>query len=89
MVWAGQDRLASSSGALTSLAWSGREGSTLAGGTHAGAVLVWDTRAGPDPRAGTGFAASHTEPVYSTVWTASKTGTELMTGSSEGTVCWY
>ena len=32
------------------------------------------------------FEASHSEPIYKTIWTASKTGTELMTGGADGIV---
>lgn len=32
------------------------------------------------------FEHCHSEPVYSTIWTASKSGTELMTGGSDGFV---
>ena len=46
----------------------------------------WDTRAGPAPVSVVGVAACHTQPVYSTVWVASKTGSELMTSSADGTI---
>ena len=46
----------------------------------------WDTRAGPAPVSVVGVAACHTQPVYSTVWVASKTGSQLMTSSADGTI---
>ena len=35
------------------------------------------------------FENSHTEPVYKTIWTASKSGSEIMTGGSDGLVRWW
>ena len=35
------------------------------------------------------LAASHTEPVYCSKWTASKTGMEMMTSSEDGEVKWW
>ena len=33
--------------------------------------------------------ASHSEPVHCSMWTASKTGTEMMTSSEDGQVKWW
>ena len=49
-------------------------------------MVRWDTRAGPEPVSVVGVAECHTQPVYSTVWVASKTASELMTSSADGTI---
>ena len=46
-------------------------------------------RTGPQPVASVRFENSHTEPVYKTIWTASKSGSEIMTGGSDGLVRWW
>ena len=74
---------------LTSLAYSPKEPQVLAGGCYSGQVSWWDVRTGPHPVASVSFENSHTEPVYKTIWTASKSGSEIMTGGSDGLVRWW
>ena len=57
------DVLASSS-PLTSIAHSGKEPASLAGGCYSGAVSCWDIRADSRPVSTTSFDKSHTQPVY-------------------------
>ena len=47
----------------------------------------WDTRTSEAMTAP--LSSSHTEPIYSIMWTASKTGTELMTSTEDGLVKWW
>ena len=47
----------------------------------------WDTRTRDSMTAP--MSVSHTEPVYSITWTASKTGTELMSSTEDGLVKWW
>ena len=76
----------------------------LAGGCYSGQVVCWDTRSArsttshPNTRLPARrtnqtmtapLAASHTEPVYCSKWTASKTGMEMMTSSEDGEVKWW
>ena len=35
------------------------------------------------------LSQSHNDPVYCCIWTASKTGTEVMTSSEDGMVMWW
>ena len=74
---------------LTSLAYSPKEPQVLAGGCYSGKVSWWDVRTGPQPVASVSVDNSHTEPVYKTIWTASKSGSEIMTGGSDGLVKWW
>ena len=74
---------------LTSLSYSPKEPQVLAGGCYSGQVSWWDVRTGPQPVASVKFENSHTEPVYKTIWTASKSGSEIMTGGSDGLVRWW
>lgn len=74
---------------LTSLSYSPKEPHVLAGGCYSGQVSWWDVRTGPQPVASVSVENSHTEPVYKTIWTASKSGSEIMTGGSDGLVKWW
>ena len=74
---------------ITSLSYNMKDEFVLAGGCHNGQLCWWDVRAGERPQGAIGFSASHTEPIYKTIWTASKTGSELMTGASDGLVRWW
>ena len=57
------DLLASPS-PLTSIAHSGKESSSLAGGCYSGSVCCWDIRADSRPVSSTSFHHGHTQPVY-------------------------
>ena len=74
---------------LTSLAYSPKDPHLVAGGCYSGQLCWWDVRAGQEPQGAIPFGASHSEPVYKTIWTASKTGSELMTGGADGVVRWW
>ena len=52
-------------------------------------VLYWDVRGGCDPVGMIKLSESHSEPVFNTVWTASKTNSEIMTASCDGIVRWW
>ena len=52
---------------------------------QAGGVYWWDTRLG-GLRARTSSAETHSGPVSCLVWVSSKTGSEMMTASADGTV---
>ena len=71
---------------ITSLSYSTKDPQLLAGGCYSGQICWWDVRAGSRPVGAVEFEHCHSEPVYSTIWTASKSGTELMTGGSDGFV---
>ena len=71
---------------ITSLSYSTKDPQLLAGGCYSGQICWWDVRAGSRPAGAVEFEHCHSEPVYSTIWTASKSGTELMTGGSDGFV---
>ena len=49
---------------LTSIAHSGKEPTSLAGGCYSGSVCCWDIRADSRPVSSTSFHHSHTQPVY-------------------------
>ena len=56
------------------------------GGCYTGQIQWWDSRSGPSPVSLIDVDNCHIEPVYSTVWVASKTESEIMTTSADGTV---
>ena len=75
----------SSSSCLSALQINPRAGQLVGAGTQAGGVGWWDTRmAGLAAR--TVSAESHGGPVSSLVWVNSKTDSEMMTASGDGTV---
>ena len=74
-------RLVSSS-CITSLQFNPKDGFQVAGGCHAGSVCWWDARS---PEVVTA-AERHDDPVYGVIWINSKTNSELMTSSTDGTV---
>ena len=49
-------------------------------------ICWWDVRTGHEPDGAVKFEFCHTEPVYKVIWTASKSGCEIMTGGSDGLV---
>ncbi|UZJ54845.1 hypothetical protein CBS101457_004165 [Exobasidium rhododendri] len=58
------------------------------GGTYSGQILVWDTRARSLPILKTPLsAAGHTHPVYSIQMIGTQNAHNLMTASTDGTVC--
>ena len=71
---------------LTSLSYSPKDPHIIAGGCYSGQGCWWDVGSGQSPMGSVQFENSHSEPVYKTIWTASKSGTELMTGASDGLV---
>ena len=74
---------------LTSIQYNPKEPSIVAAGSYNGQVAFWDVRTHDNPVGVIKLAHSHSEPVYSTVWTASKTNSEIMTASPDGTVRWW
>ena len=74
-------RLTSSS-CITSLQFNPKDEFQVAGGCHGGSVCWWDTRSQGHVTAGEG----HDDPVYGVIWINSKTNSEFMTSSTDGTV---
>ncbi|XP_037073881.1 dynein intermediate chain 3, ciliary-like [Pollicipes pollicipes] len=74
---------------LVSVEFNPKESFVLAGGTYRGRVCWFDRRRGPQPVEMSTLEASHRDPVYSTVWVNSKSGTELFTASTDGMVLWW
>ncbi|XP_023343894.1 dynein intermediate chain 3, ciliary [Eurytemora carolleeae] len=75
---------------ITSLMFNPCEVDILAGGTHFGQAGIWDSRIASKPVLITGHETSHTEPVYSTLWTSPmKSYSEFITGSGDGMVKWW
>jgi dynein intermediate chain len=58
------------------------------GGTYAGQVLMWDTRSNQLPVLKTPLSAGgHTYPIYSMQFVGSHNASNLVTASTDGTVC--
>ncbi|CAD6889457.1 unnamed protein product [Tilletia controversa] len=62
----------------------------VCGGTHSGQVLIWDTRARALPVLKSPLSASgHTHPVYSMQMVGTQNAHNLVTASTDGTVCFW
>ncbi|KAL6779670.1 DIC2 [Auxenochlorella protothecoides x Auxenochlorella symbiontica] len=71
---------------LTALAHSPRDGATLCAGQANGQLLVFDARRGPGAVAATAPGRSRLAHL---LWTQSKTGSEVMACTGEGSVEWW
>eukprot|EP00887_Chlorella_sp_A99_P007769 scaffold20.g7769.t1 len=74
---------------LVSLAYNLKDSSVLGGGLYNGQFVFFDVRKGAAPVEATPVARSHRDPVHAFAWTQSKTGTELMSTSTDGLVLWW
>lgn len=74
---------------LVSLAFNVKDNNLLGGGQYNGQLAYFDLRRGAAPVDVTPVAAGHRAPVHSFAWTQSKTGTELMSTSTDGLVHWW
>ena len=62
----------------------------IVGGTYSGQILIWDTRARNLPVLKTPLsAAGHTHPVYALKIIGSANAHNLVSASTDGTVCWW
>ena len=74
---------------LTNIAYNQRITTQVAGGCYNGLVMVWDVLKGGQPVFTTPVEKSHHDPVTHVMWLSSKTGTELVTTSTDGRVFWW
>ncbi len=62
----------------------------IVGGTYSGQILIWDTRARALPVLKTPLsAAGHTHPVYGLKIIGSANAHNLVSASTDGTICWW
>jgi dynein intermediate chain 2 len=74
---------------ITCLQYSPKDSHILVGGCYNGLVSCWDARVGGAPSMSSVIEASHSDPVSAVTFTKSKSGTELMTVSTDGQVLWW
>ncbi len=74
---------------LVTLAFNLKDHHLVGGGQYNGQLTFFDLRKGPAPVDATPVAHSHRDAVRSFAWTQSKTGTELMSTSTDGSVLWW
>lgn len=72
-----------------SIQYNPKDPHIIAGGMFNGLVGYWDTRKGSQCLETTTVQSSHREPVYNVSWIQSKTGTEVMSASTDGMVLWW
>lgn len=74
---------------ILSLEWNQIDHNILIGGLYNGLIACYDLRKGPSHVNVTTPQYSHRAPVNSVLWTASKSGSEFFSTSSDGTVKWW
>uniref|UniRef100_A0A8D2PGB0 DNAI2 protein n=1 Tax=Zosterops lateralis melanops TaxID=1220523 RepID=A0A8D2PGB0_ZOSLA len=71
---------------LVTLEYSSKDWYHMLGGCYNGQIVYWDTRKGGLPTEMTPVEVSHRDPVYGACWLPSRTGTECLSGSTDGQV---
>ncbi|GAC94806.1 dynein intermediate chain [Pseudozyma hubeiensis SY62] len=75
---------------VTSVTFSPFHPTLVVGGTYSGQILIWDTRSRQLPVLKTPLSASgHTHPVYGLKIIGSTNANNLVSSSTDGTVCWW
>ena len=73
---------------MLSVAFSPFHSNLIFGGTYSGQILLWDTRSKHLPVLKTPLsAAGHTHPVYAMQMVGTQNAHNLITSSTDGTVC--
>lgn len=72
-----------------SIQYNPKDPHIIAGGMFNGLVGFWDTRKGSSCLETTTVQQSHRDPVYNVSWIQSKTGSEVMSASTDGMVLWW
>lgn len=71
------------------LEYNQKDPTSLVAGLFSGQVAAWDTRYGASPVAQSDREVGHRDPVNSVLWINSKSGSEFLSGSSDGQVIWW
>ncbi|GAB4819199.1 hypothetical protein N2152v2_006245 [Parachlorella kessleri] len=74
---------------LVSVNYNLKDQNLIGGGQYNGQFSYFDLRKGASPVDSTPVEHSHRDPVHDFAWTQSKTGTELMSCSTDGSVLWW
>lgn len=74
---------------LVTLAFNLKDHNLVGGGQYNGQLTFFDLRKGAAPVDATPVGHSHRDAVRSFAWTQSKTGSELMSASTDGSVLWW
>lgn len=74
---------------LVSLAYNLKDHNIVGAGQYNGQFVFFDVRKGSSAVDSTPIEHSHRNPVHDFSWTQSKTGTELMSCSTDGSVLWW
>ncbi|KAL3145226.1 Dynein, 70 kDa intermediate chain, flagellar outer arm [Trebouxia sp. C0010 RCD-2024] len=74
---------------LTSINFNLKDTSLVGAGQYNGQFAYFDMRKGSTPVEASPVEHSHRDPVYDFAWLQSKTGTECMSVSTDGSVLWW
>jgi len=76
--------------AICCMAFNKKNADTLVGGCYNGILGVWDLRkAGNKAVESTVIESGHSDPIYAVEWIQSRTGTEFVSVSTDGSICWW
>jgi dynein intermediate chain 2 len=77
------------SSALVKLAYNQKDHNLIGGGQYNGQITFFDVRKGSAPVDTSPVTHSHHTPVHDFAWVQSKTGSELLSTSTDGNVLWW
>lgn len=76
--------------ALCCLAFNKKNADSLVAGSYNGMLGVWDLRkSGRKAVESTVIEKTHNDPIYDVEWIQSRTGTEFVSVSTDGQICWW
>lgn len=74
----------------TNIAYNPKSSDTIGGGCYNGLVAIWDVKRNSSlPSLVSPVEKSHSDPITHLSWLSMKTGTELITSSTDGFVYWW
>lgn len=74
----------------TNISYNPKSSDMIGGGCYNGLVAIWDVkRHSSQPALVSPVEKSHSDPVTHLSWLSMKTGTELITSSTDGRVLWW
>lgn len=74
---------------ITNISYNQKLSDQIGGGCYNGLISIWDAKKGREPCMISPVEKSHSDPISHILWLSSRTGTELVTTSTDGKVFWW
>ena len=74
---------------ITNISYNQKLSDQIGGGCYNGLIAIWDVKKGKEPIMVSPVEKSHSDPITHLLWLSSRTGTELVTTSTDGRVYWW